>query len=188
MPCLPRCNIRRTDGDGHRREQQVPAAGVCNAAETLLVHSAAAERYLARLGAELQKRGVELRCCERSLPLIPGAKAATEQDFRTEHLALILSVRIVDSIEGAIEHIREYGSAHTDAIVTADLASAARFEAAVDSSAVMVNASTRFNDGGEFGLGAEIGISTDRFHARGPCGLREMTTYKYIVRGSGQIR
>ncbi len=146
--------------------------GVCNAAETLLVHSAAAERYLARLGAELQKRGVELRCCERSLPLIPGAKAATEQDFRTEHLALILSVRIVDSIEGAIEHIREYGSAHTDAIVTADLASAARFEAAVDSSAVMVNASTRFNDGGEgiwFGGGNRI--STDRFHARGPLGF-----------------
>ncbi|MBL8818134.1 MAG: glutamate-5-semialdehyde dehydrogenase [Planctomyces sp.] len=162
--------------------------GVCNAAETLLIHQAAADRLLGRLAEELQKRGVELRCCPFSFPKIPNAVPATEQDFRTEYLALVMSVKIVDSIEHAIRHIREYGSSHTDAIVTQNTAAAAKFETCVDSAAVMVNASTRFNDGGEFGLGAEIGISTDRFHARGPCGLREMTTYKYVVRGNGQIR
>jgi glutamate-5-semialdehyde dehydrogenase len=113
---------------------------------------------------------------------------ATEQDYHTEHLDLILNVRIVNSLDDAIDHIRHYGSAHTDAIVTRCFEAARKFEQLVDSSAVVVNASTRFNDGGELGLGAEIGISTDRFHARGPCGLREMTTYKYIVRGDGQVR
>ncbi|MBC7968251.1 MAG: hypothetical protein H7Z17_20280 [Fuerstia sp.] len=120
--------------------------------------------------------------------MITNAKAATDEDYATEHLDLILSVRIVDSIEQAFEHIRRYGSAHTDAIVTNSVASSMKFEAEVDSAAVVINASTRFNDGGELGMGAEIGISTDRFHARGPCGLRELTTYKFIVRGEGQIR
>ncbi|MFN8705212.1 MAG: glutamate-5-semialdehyde dehydrogenase [Planctomyces sp.] len=162
--------------------------GVCNAAETLLVHRQAAARLLPRIASELQSRGVELRCCAESRILIPGSREVTEQDYRTEHLALIMSVRIVDSVDHAIEHIRTYGSAHTDCIVTNDVSSASKFESEVDSAAVVVNASTRFNDGGEFGLGAEIGISTDRFHARGPCGLREITSYKYVVRGNGQIR
>lgn len=162
--------------------------GVCNAAETLLIHREAAARYWPELAAELQAAGVELRCCEKSLEGIDGAIAATEEDFGTEYLDLILSVRIVDSLQEAAEHIRRYGSGHTEAIVTASLASADWFQTHVDSSAVIVNASTRFNDGGEFGLGAEIGISTDRFHARGPCGLREIMTYKYVVHGAGQVR
>ena len=177
--------------------------GVCNAAETLLIHRDAAQTLWPRLARELQSRGVELRCCPASLvlmgsdplsrvkgsdPIKSTCKAATEKDYATEYLDLILSVRIVDSIEQAIEHIRRYGSAHTDAIVTNCVASSMKFEADVDSAAVMINASTRFNDGGELGMGAEIGISTDRFHARGPCGLRELTSYKFIVRGEGQIR
>lgn len=185
--------------------------GVCNAAETLLIHRDAAPAIWPRLARELQSKGVELRCCPASLILMGSdplrsvntdvhsrvkgsdsikstCTAATDLDYATEHLDLILSVRIVDSIEQAIEHIRRYGSAHTDAIVTNSVASSMKFEAEVDSAAVVINASTRFNDGGELGMGAEIGISTDRFHARGPCGLRELTTYKFIVRGEGQIR
>lgn len=162
--------------------------GVCNAAETLLVHQNAADRLLPTLATALQSRGVELRCCPASLPMISGGKPATETDYGTEYLDLIMSVRIVESIDEAIRHIRRYGSAHTDAIVTNCVASSMKFEAEVDSAAVMVNASTRFNDGGELGMGAEIGISTDRFHARGPCGLRELTSYKFVVRGEGQIR
>lgn len=162
--------------------------GVCNAAETLLIHQDAAERLWPGVAAELQKKNVELRCCARSLAMISGGKAATEQDYRTEHLDLILNVRIVESMDQAMEHIRTYGSAHTEAIVTSCVMAADRFQNEVDSSAVVINASTRFNDGGELGLGAEIGISTDRFHARGPCGLRELMSYKYIVRGAGQVR
>lgn len=162
--------------------------GVCNAAETLLIHQDAAERLWPNVAAELQKKNVELRCCARSLAMISGGKAAAEQDYRTEHLDLILNVRIVESIDQAMEHIRTCGSAHTEAIVTSCVMAADRFQNEVDSSAVVINASTRFNDGGELGLGAEIGISTDRFHARGPCGLRELMTYKYIVRGAGQVR
>ncbi len=162
--------------------------GVCNAAETLLIHREAAPQLLPRLSQELQSRGVELRCCPNSLPMISGGKAVTEQDYGTEHMDLIMSVRIVDSIEQAIEHIRHYGSAHTDAIVTNCVDASMKFEAEVDSAAVMINASTRFNDGGELGMGAEIGISTDRFHARGPCGMRELTSYKFVVRGAGQVR
>lgn len=162
--------------------------GVCNATECLLVHQDVAGRFLPVLARELAARGVELRCCERSRKLIPGSRPATEDDYRTEYLDLILSVRVVDDLEQAIEHIETYGSHHTDAIVTAELAAAQRFVVAVDSAAVMVNASTRFNDGGELGLGAEIGISTDKFHARGPCGLRELTSYKFVVQGTGQVR
>jgi glutamate-5-semialdehyde dehydrogenase len=162
--------------------------GVCNAAESLLIHQEIAEAFLPRMAKTLTAAGVEMRCCNRSLPLVPGGTPATDEDFRTEYLDLILSVKIVDDLNQAIRHITEYGSQHTETIVTNDLAAAREFTARVDSAAVIVNASTRFNDGGEFGLGAEIGISTDKFHARGPCGLKELTSYKYIVHGSGQIR
>ncbi|MGQ0637706.1 MAG: glutamate-5-semialdehyde dehydrogenase [Planctomycetaceae bacterium] len=162
--------------------------GVCNAAECLLVHQEIAEKFLRVTADDLRSRGVELRCCERSRRLIPGSRPATDDDYRTEYLDLILSVKIVDDLEQAIEHIEGYGSHHTETIVTNDLAAARRFVAAVDSAAVLVNASTRFNDGGEFGLGAEIGISTDKLHARGPCGLRELTSYKFVAWGDGQVR
>ena len=162
--------------------------GVCNAAETLLVHRDVAAEFLPLAADALKAAGTELRCCPRSFELISDAGAATEEDYRTEYLDLILSVKIVDSLDEAIAHINEYGSHHTDAIITRDINAASTFSASVDSAAVHVNASTRFNDGGEYGLGAEIGISTDKFHARGPCGLRELTSYKYVVHGKGQIR
>jgi glutamate-5-semialdehyde dehydrogenase len=162
--------------------------GVCNAAESVLVHRDVAARFLPQAGKVLRAKGVELRGCDRTRALIPDAHPATDEDYRTEYLDLILSVKVVDSIADAIEHIEAYGSHHTDVIVTNDLSAAREFTARVDSAAVLVNASTRFNDGGELGLGAEIGISTDRFHARGPCGLKELTSYKYVVHGSGQVR
>lgn len=162
--------------------------GVCNALESLLVHESIAAKFLPQIAAALSAQGVELRGCERTRKLVPAAKPATEQDFAAEYLGPIISVKIVDSLDEAIRHVNQYGSHHTDAIVTADLAAAREFTARVDSAAVMVNAATRFNDGGEFGLGAEIGISTDKFHARGPCGLKELTSYKYVVFGTGQIR
>ena len=138
----------------------------------------------------LSKRGIELRADERSRPrlAVPGVKPASDEDFATEFLGPIISIKVVDSLGEAIDHINRYGSRHTDAIITRDLAAARQFAQRVDSSAVMINASTRFNDGYQFGLGAEIGISTDKFHARGPCGLKELTTYKWVVYGDGQIR
>jgi glutamate-5-semialdehyde dehydrogenase len=162
--------------------------GVCNAAESMLVHRDVADALLPRVAKALVERGVEIRGDEATRRLVPQAKPATEEDYRTEYLGPVISVKVVGSLDEAIEHINAYGSQHTDAIVTDDLAAAREFVARVDSSAVMVNASTRFNDGGEFGLGAEIGISTDKFHARGPCGLNELTSYKYVVYGSGQVR
>ena len=162
--------------------------GVCNAAESLLVHAAVAEGFLPRIGSALAAKGVEIRGCDETRRHIPTAKPATEDDYRTEFLDLIISVKVVESLDAAVCHINSYGSKHTDAIVTRDLAAVQAFTRQVDSAAVMVNASTRFNDGFELGLGAEIGISTDKFHARGPCGLRELTTYKYVVTGNGQIR
>jgi len=162
--------------------------GVCNALESLLVHKDAAETFLPLMGKQLAAAGVEVRGCPRTRELLPTAKLATEQDYRTEYLDLILSLKIVDSIEDAIAHITEYGSHHTETIVTSDHPSAMTFVNSVDSAAVLINASTRFNDGGELGLGAEIGISTDKFHARGPCGLRELMSYKYVVFGQGQVR
>ncbi len=162
--------------------------GVCNAAESLLVHREVAESFLPRAAAALRARGVELRGDEPTRRLVPEVRAATEDDYAAEYLDLILSVKVVESLEAAIEHVGRYGSQHTDAIVTNDLTAARRFVAEVDSAAVLVNASTRFNDGYEFGLGAEIGISTDKFHARGPCGLLELTSYKYVVYGDGQVR
>jgi glutamate-5-semialdehyde dehydrogenase len=136
----------------------------------------------------LAQQQVEIRGDQRTCSLVRSAKPATEEDYGKEYLGPIISVKVVQSLDEAIDHINRYGSGHTDAIVTDNLSAAREFSNRVDSSAVMVNASTRFNDGGEFGLGAEIGISTDRFHARGPCGLRELTSYKYIVEGTGQIR
>ncbi len=162
--------------------------GVCNAAESLVVHRAAAERLLPKIGAALQKQGIEIRGDQHVCQLVRDAQPASEADYRTEYLGPIISAVVVDTLEAAIEHINRYSSKHTEAIVTSDLASAERFAAEIDSAAVMINASTRFNDGGEFGLGAEIGISTDKFHARGPCGIEELTTYKYVVHGTGQIR
>jgi glutamate-5-semialdehyde dehydrogenase len=162
--------------------------GVCNAAESLLVHREVAATFLPQVATCLQEQGVELRCCERSRAIVHNSRAATDDDFRTEYLDLILSVKVVDTLADAIDHIAAYGSDHTDTIVTNDLTAAQAFVAQVDSAAVLVNASTRFNDGNQLGLGAEIGISTDKFHARGPCGLKELTSYKYVVHGNGQIR
>ncbi|MEZ6111779.1 MAG: glutamate-5-semialdehyde dehydrogenase [Pirellulaceae bacterium] len=162
--------------------------GVCNACESLLVHREVADAFLPRIGRALGQQDVELRGDAETLRLVPSAKPASDEDYAAEFLGPIISVKVVDSLDEAIEHINRFGSHHTDAIITTQLAAARRFVTAVDSSAVMVNASTRFNDGGEFGLSAEIGISTDKLHARGPCGLKELTSYKYVAYGDGQIR
>ena len=162
--------------------------GVCNAMETLLVNKEIAEEFLPRLGEILAERGVEMRGDATVCSLIPEAKAATEEDWYEEYLELILAIRVVDDVDAAIAHINQYGSGHSDAIVTADEKAEKAFLAEVDSSSVYVNASTRFTDGAEFGMGAEIGISTDKLHARGPMGLEELTTYKFVVLGKGQIR
>ncbi len=160
----------------------------CNTMETLLVHADVAARVLPPLCGIYAGKGVELRGCERSRALVPSMKPATEDDWYTEYLAPILAVRIVDTLDDAIAHIARYGSQHTDAIVTQDYGHAMRFLREVDSSSVMVNASTRFADGFEYGLGAEIGISTNKLHARGPVGLEGLTSQKWVVLGSGQIR
>ena len=160
--------------------------GVCNSAETLLVHRAVADQFLPRLAAAMPE--VELRGDAATRRVLPGAVPATEEDFATEFLGLILSVAVVDDLDAAIDHIARFGSGHSEAIVTADLAAADRFTAEVDAAAVLVNASTRFIDGEELGLGAEIGISTQKLHARGPMGLRELTSLKYVVTGDGQVR
>ena len=163
--------------------------GVCNAMETLLVHRDVAEKFLPAVADALRAKGVELRGDRRTSEVLgSGVKAAMEEDWTTEYLDLILSIRVVDSLEAAIDHIEHYGSHHSDSIVTTDEAAARKFLAAVDSAAVFWNVSTRFSDGGEFGFGAEIGISTDKLHARGPMGLEELTTYKYLVTGDGQVR
>jgi glutamate-5-semialdehyde dehydrogenase len=162
--------------------------GVCNALETLLVHRAEADSLLPRIVSALRDQGVEIRGCPETLARVPDAKPAAEEDWGAEYLDLILAVKIVSGLDEAIEHIRRYGSLHTEAIVTRDYARAQRFLREVNSSTVLVNASTRFSDGYEFGLGAEIGISTTKIHAFGPMGLEELTTTKYIVYGSGQIR
>lgn len=162
--------------------------GVCNTCESLLVHQSVANTILPGVAKALIANGIEIRGDQAVCDLFPETVRGTEEDWRAEYLAPIISVCIVADIDAAIEHINQYGSHHTDAIVTGDLQAALKFQAQVDSSAVIVNASTRFNDGGELGLGAEIGISTDKFHARGPCGVRELTTYKYLVTGSGHVR
>ncbi len=160
--------------------------GVCNSAETLLVHVDVAERFLTRVGEELAE--VEIRGCDRTRQVLLLAKVATEEDYETEFLDLILSVKVVDSIDEAIDHIARYGSGHSEAIVTSELLMADYFKKKVDAAAVLVNASTRFVDGGEVGFAAEIGISTQKLHARGPMGLEQLTTLKFIIEGEGQIR
>ena len=166
--------------------------GVCNAIETLLVHREVADQFLREAGRMLTDRGVKLRAEPQALAVLTRAglpaTPSTNDDFRTEFLDLVLAVKVVDDCAAAIAHIEAHGSHHTDTIVTADAATAERFLAGVDSAVVLWNASTRFNDGHEFGFGAEIGISTDKLHARGPMGLEELTSYKYVIRGSGQVR
>jgi len=162
--------------------------GTCNTMETLLVAEAMAPKVLPEIGAIFANKGVEMRADEASRRLLPGAKAATEDDYYTEWLAPVVSIRVVKGLDEAMAHIARYGSQHTDAIVTSDRSRAERFLREVDSSSVMVNASTRFADGFEYGLGAEIGISTDKLHARGPVGLEGLTTQKYVVLGHGEVR
>jgi glutamate-5-semialdehyde dehydrogenase len=167
---------------------KVQRPGVCNAMETLLVNRAEAERFLPSMAKRFATAGVELRGCAQTLRIVPKAVPASEEDWPAEFLDLILAVRVVDSLEEAITHIAAYGSNHTEAIITRDYDRARRFVREVDSSVVLVNASTRFNDGGQLGLGAEIGISTSKLHAFGPMGLEELTTTKFVVFGNGQIR
>jgi len=167
---------------------KVQRPGVCNAIENLLVHERVAGQFLPGMIRQLREAKVEIRGCERTRALVPDVVPATEEDWREEYLDLILAVKVVDSLDAAIAFITTYGTGHSDAIVTEDRAAGQKFLAEVDSAAVYLNASTRFTDGYEFGFGAEVGISTNRLHARGPMGLRELTTYKYIVHGNGQIR
>ncbi len=167
---------------------KVQRPGVCNALETLLVHEGEADSFLPFIGSRLKEAGVELRGCDRTCNILPWAVKAGEDDWPAEYLDLILAVRVVPDIDAAMEHIARYGSQHTEVIITPDYANAQRFLREVDASAVMVNASSRFSDGGQFGLGAEIGISTTKLHAYGPMGLKELTARKFIVYGEGEIR
>jgi glutamate-5-semialdehyde dehydrogenase len=166
----------------------VQRPGVCNALETLLVHQTIASTFLPQMAKRFEDAKVQLRGCERTCEILPQATPATEEDWEAEFLDLILAVKIVDDLDAAITHIGKYGSLHTEAIVTSNYTMARRFVREVDSSVVLVNASTRFNDGGQLGLGAEIGISTSKLHAFGPMGINELTTTKFAVFGEGQIR
>ncbi|MBN2814161.1 MAG: glutamate-5-semialdehyde dehydrogenase [Bacteroidales bacterium] len=170
----------------HNAKVQRP--GVCNAMETLLVHSHIAASFLPAMKALYDKSGVELRGCKKTLQLLPGIATATEQDWQTEYLGLVLSVKVVDSLDEAIDHINLYGSHHSDAIVTDSYERGMRFISEVDSAACFINASTRFSDGNEFGLGAEMGISNQKLHVRGPMGLKDLMAPKYIIFGNGQVR
>jgi len=167
---------------------KVQRPGTCNAMETMLVHQDVARIFLPAIISRMKKAGVEIRGCEKARAIVPDIKAATDKDWDTEYNDLILNVKVVDSMEAAMEHIAAHGSQHSEAIISNDYQNARRFQREVDASAVFVNASTRLNDGFEFGLGAEIGISTTRIHARGPMGLEELTSTKFIVSGNGQIR
>jgi glutamate-5-semialdehyde dehydrogenase len=167
---------------------KVQRPGVCNAMETMLVHKNIAARFLPRICRRLSEAGVQLRGCDETRRIWPDAVPATEEDWYAEYLDLVLAVRVVEHVQDAIDHIARYGSAHTDAIVSEDVRRVRRFVLGVDSSSVMINTTTRFSDGGEYGLGAEVGISTDKLHARGPMGCRDLTTYKWIVTGEGQLR
>lgn len=167
---------------------KVQRPGVCNAMETMLVHQSTAQEFLPKMAERFVKTGVEIRGCPETCRILPGAHKAGESDWSEEYLDLILAVRVVENMEQAISHIAEYGSSHTEAIVTRDFNRGNRFVREVDSSVVLVNASTRFNDGGELGLGAEIGISTSKLHAFGPMGVEELTTTKFLVFGDGQVR
>ena len=172
---------------------KVQRPSVCNALDSVLVHKDIAKDFLPRMAAKLNKAKVELHCDEKSMAILKTDKSlklvkAVDEDWGKEFLALIAAIKVVDSLDGALQHIEKYGSGHSEAIITEDYSSAMRFLNEVDAACVFVNASTRFNDGGQFGLGAEVGISTQRLHARGPMGLKELTTYKWIIYGSGQVR
>ncbi len=167
---------------------KVQNPGVCNAMETLLVHEAVAQKFLPVICESLRDKGVKIRGCDKTRKVVSGLEKATEEDWATEYLDLVLSIRVVKNLNEAMAHIHKYGSQHSDAIVTENKKAAELFTQTIDSACVFVNTSTRFNDGGEFGMGAEMGISTDKLHARGPMGLEELTSYKYVVEGSGQVR
>jgi glutamate-5-semialdehyde dehydrogenase len=165
-----------------------PGGAVCNAVEHLLFHKEAAPKLLAKVCEDLAAKGVEIRGDEATRKLYPAAQAAGPADWETEYLSFIVGVKVVDSLDEAIEHINHFGSHHTDGILSSSIDAINRFVTRVDSASVMVNASTRFADGGEYGLGAEIGISTDKLHARGPMGAADLTTYKWVVTGDGHVR
>lgn len=188
--------IDAATGDMERQVREIcvnaktsyPGGAVCNAVEKLLFHKDAAPQLLPRVCADLAAKGVEIRGDERTRQLYPQAKPATEADWPTEYLAFTIAIKVVDSLDDAVEHINRYGSRHTDAILTSDLRAADEFVRRIDSASVLINASTRFADGGEYGLGAEIGISTDKLHARGPMGAADLTTCKWVVTGDGHVR
>jgi glutamate-5-semialdehyde dehydrogenase len=167
---------------------KVQRPGVCNAAETLLIHKDVAKVVLPRIVDKLKEYGVEIRGCQLSLDIVPGISPASIEDWDTEYLDYILAIKVVDSVDDAIDHINKHGSGHSEAIITSNYFNAEKFLEQVDAAAVYVNVSTRFTDGFEFGFGAELGISTQKLHARGPMGLKELTTTKYIIRGNGQVR
>ncbi|HUW84960.1 MAG TPA: glutamate-5-semialdehyde dehydrogenase [Phycisphaerae bacterium] len=181
-----KCPYDRAEAIVLNAKLQRPA--VCNAAETILFDASIAERFLPSIARKLGEAGCEIRGCARTIKLLDGVKQATEQDWYTEYLDLVVAVKIVDGLDEAIAHINKYGSGHTDAILTDSVAAAQRFVEGVDSANTMVNCSTRLSDGGVYGLGAEIGISTDKLHARGPMGASDLTTYKYVVTGDGHTR
>ena len=184
----PTADLKKAVAIAYNAKVQRPT--VCNALDCVLVHSSVAKKFLPMMAKELSKANVEMHCDKRALAILSGfnSKAAVASDWGREFLALVVAVKVVDSIDEAIEHIEKYGSGHSEAIITEDYSAAMRFTGEVDAACVYVNASTRFTDGGQFGLGAEVGISTQKLHARGPMGVRELTTYKWIILGSGQVR
>jgi glutamate-5-semialdehyde dehydrogenase len=184
----PSADLKKAVAIAYNAKVQRPT--VCNALDCVLVHSKVAGKFLPMMAKELSKAKVEMHCDKRAFDILSdfNSKKAVASDWGKEFLALVLAVKVVDSIDEAIEHIEKYGSGHSEAIITEDYSAAMRFTAEVDAACVYVNASTRFTDGGQFGLGAEVGISTQKLHARGPMGVRELTTYKWIILGSGQVR
>ena len=184
----PSADLKKAVAITYNAKVQRPT--VCNALDCVLVHSKVAKKFLPMMAKELSKANVEMHCDKRALAILSdfNSKAAVASDWGKEFLALVLAVKVVDSIDEAIEHIEKYGSGHSEAIITEDYSAAMRFTEEVDAACVYVNASTRFTDGGQFGLGAEVGISTQKLHARGPMGVRELTTYKWIILGNGQVR
>jgi glutamate-5-semialdehyde dehydrogenase len=184
----PSADLKKAVAIAYNAKVQRPT--VCNALDCVLVHSKVAKKFLPMMAKELSKAKVEMHCDKRALAILSdfNSKATVASDWGKEFLALVLAVKVVDSIDEAIEHIEKYGSGHSEAIITEDYSAAMRFTEEVDAACVYVNASTRFTDGGQFGLGAEVGISTQKLHARGPMGVRELTTYKWIILGNGQVR
>jgi len=184
----PTADLKKAVAIAYNAKVQRPT--VCNALDCVLVHSKVAKKFLPMMAKEWAKAGVEMHCDKQALDILSdfNSKRAIASDWGKEFLALVAAVKVVDSLDEAIEHIEKYGSGHSEAIITEDYSAAMRFTEEVDAACVYVNASTRFTDGGQFGLGAEVGISTQKLHARGPMGVRELTTYKWIILGSGQVR